>query len=66
MKRSRVQQGEEENMVWQPSYEGIVLDQVAYPTLTAINKADFLAYVKQDGQKEDDAKVPTHLWSFFF
>ena len=28
--------------------------------------ADFLSYVKQDGQKADDEKVPTHLWSFFF
>ena len=37
-----------------------------YPTPTAIDKANFLAYVKQDGQKADDAKVPTHLWSFFF
>ena len=56
----------EEDVAWQPSYEGTASDQVVYPTLMAIDKADFLAYVKQDGQKADDAKVPTHLWSFFF
>ena len=50
----------------QPRYEGIVLDQVVYPTPTAIDKVDSLTYIKQDGQKMDDAKVPTHLWSFFF
>ena len=31
-----------------------------------MDRADFLSYVKQEGQKADDAKVPTHLWSFFF
>ena len=53
-------------MTWQPSYEGIALDQVVYPTPAAINIADFLVYVKQDRQKADDAKVPIHMWSFFF
>ena len=35
------------------------------PTTTPMENADFLAYVKQEGQKADNAKVPTHLWSFF-
>ena len=25
-----------------------------------------MAYVRQEGQKADDAKVPTRIWSFFF
>ena len=53
-------------MEWQPSYEGIALNQVVYQTPTAINKSDFLASVKQDRQKADGEKVPTHMWSFFF
>ena len=40
--------------------------QVLSPTPTAIDKADFLVYVKQDGHKADNTKVPTHLWGFFF
>ena len=32
----------------------------------AIDKADILSYAKQDGQKANDTKVSTHLWSFFF
>ena len=45
---------------------GSVSGQVLSPTPMVIDKADFLAYVKHDGQKAGDAKVPTHLWSFFF
>ena len=63
-KLSSVQQGG--GVAWQPSYEGIVSDQVVYPTPTTINNVDFLVYIKQDRQKVDEAKVPTHLWSFFF
>ena len=44
----------------------LTTEHVLSPTATAMDKADFLAYVKQEGQKADDAKVPTHLWSFFF
>ena len=53
-------------MRWQPGYDGIPENQVVYPTRTAIDKADVLVYAKQAGQKADDTKVPTHLWSFFF
>ena len=44
----------------------LATENVFSPTATVMDKADFLAYVKQEGQKADDAKVPTHLWSFFF
>ena len=44
-------------------YEKIASEQVLFLSPTLLDKSDFLAYVKQDGQKVDNAKVATHLWS---
>ena len=53
-------------MGWQPIDQSSASDQVVFLTPTAIDREDFSAYVKQEGQKTDDAKVSTHLWRFFF
>ena len=42
------------------------LVRVVLPTPKAIDKAKIVDYIKHEGQKTDDAKVPTHLRSFFF
>ena len=44
----------------------LATEHVVFPIATLMDKADFVSYAKQEGQKADDAKVPTHLWSFFF
>ena len=53
-------------MEWQPIEQFSASDQVVFSTPTAINRVDFPAYIEQEGQKADDAKAPTHIWSFFF
>ena len=50
---------------WLPVDGRSASERVLHPNPTAIDMADFVTYVKQDGQKADDAKVPTYLWSFF-
>ena len=44
---------------------GIPLD-VAFSMPIFVDKADLIEHIKQEGQKLDDAEVPTHLWSLFF
>ena len=43
-----------------------VLTDVIFLMLTSIDKVVLVGHVKEKGQKVDDAKVPTHVWSFFF
>ena len=54
------------DMWWQPIDQSSASDKVGFLTPTAIDRADFLVYVKQEGHKADDTKAPTHIWSFFF
>lgn len=54
---------------WTPSgpdpFKGIPLD-IIFPIPTKADLAMAPDFIKQDGQKADNAEVPKHLWSFFF
>ena len=52
--------------IWLQAERNSASDRVVFPTPTAINKAELVEHVKQEGHKADDTKVPNRRWSFFF
>ena len=51
---------------WFPVETSSAMSEILLPTPTAIGNATLVDHIKQEGQKADDAKVHTCLWSFFF